>query len=187
METLKLFLVCIWLLKIISGARSEPQSPDQLCWGRVSVIKLNFYSHDIFRGNNQTVYSVARSIATDQVPSKFGVVYVGDVLMTSGPEIESGKLGRIQGHAAFSDFEETAWTMTFNVLFTHGEYKGSSLTIVGRNPINEELRQLSIVGGTGAFQLVWGYILVKTYYVVDPGAYSVTKYEAVVYNATFTD
>lgn len=52
-------------------------------------------------------------------------------------------------------------TLTYN--FVSGIYNGSSLSIVGRNPVMREVREMPVVGGTGVFRLARGFALAKTY------------------------
>ncbi|XP_064986906.1 dirigent protein 21-like [Musa acuminata AAA Group] len=45
----------------------------------------------------------------------------------------------------------------------YGEYKGSTLAILSRDAIFSPMRELPMVGGSGAFRLARGYVLMKTY------------------------
>ncbi|XP_051133558.1 dirigent protein 11-like [Andrographis paniculata] len=183
MENPKLIFLFISLLSIIPWPSQS--SSNSTCLETVNEIRFTFYTHDRSLGDGQNVYSVARSIITDQVPSAFGVVYVVDVLATYGPEITSKKLGRIQGATVSSDLREVALDVIVNLVITEGEWKGSTLNIFGRNPLEDEVREVSIVGGTSAFKLAWGYATTSTYYVNKYRTDYVFKYDVVVYNTTF--
>ncbi|KAL0376228.1 UNVERIFIED_CONTAM: Dirigent protein 11 [Sesamum calycinum] len=100
---------------------------------------------------------VTRRIRIESLPRK-GTV-------TSGPEIESREVGRIQGLIGLADFHEKALVMLLNVVFTEGEYKGSTLSILGRNPLDDEVREVPVVGGTGGFRMARGYAVTTTYAV----------------------
>jgi hypothetical protein len=52
--------------------------------------------------------------------------------------------------------------MNMNFVFTAGDYKGSSLTIYGRNEVLSAVREMSIVGGTGKFRMASGYVQAST-------------------------
>ncbi|KAK6143376.1 hypothetical protein DH2020_023724 [Rehmannia glutinosa] len=91
------------------------------------LTKLRFYVQDLVGGENQTVWKVAQSNLTDVLPSAFGLLSVLDNLVTSGPEIDSKEVGRIQGVIGLSDFHEKALVMLLNLVFTEGEYKGVHL------------------------------------------------------------
>ncbi|ERN10266.1 hypothetical protein AMTR_s05303p00003300 [Amborella trichopoda] len=53
--------------------------------------------------------------------------------------------------------------MEMNFLFTEGKLNGSELTVVGRNPILNKVREMSVVGGNGVFRLARGYARLRTY------------------------
>uniref|UniRef100_A0ACD5X509 Uncharacterized protein n=1 Tax=Avena sativa TaxID=4498 RepID=A0ACD5X509_AVESA len=56
--------------------------------------------------------------------------------------------------------------MNMNFVFTAGDYKGSSLTIYGRNEVLSAVREMSVVGGAGKFRMARGYVEART---VDSG------------------
>ena len=53
--------------------------------------------------------------------------------------------------------------MTLTYGFISGPYNGSSFSVVGRNPVMNEVREMPIVGGTGIFRLARGYCFARTY------------------------
>ncbi|KAI3447945.1 hypothetical protein Pfo_004610 [Paulownia fortunei] len=112
--------------------------------GQERVTKLRFYVQDLVGGDNPTVWKVAQSNLTDILPSAFGLVSVLDNLVTSGPEIDSKE----------------------------GKYKGSTLSILGRNPLDDKIREVPIVGGTGAFRMARGYA----------HTHGIIEYDVVVYH-----
>ncbi|KAG8364398.1 hypothetical protein BUALT_Bualt19G0124700 [Buddleja alternifolia] len=61
-----------------------------------------------------------------------------------------------------TSLEELAYHMTFNLVFTNGEYSGSTLSVIGRNPFLNEYRELAIVGGYGVFRLARGIAQLNT-------------------------
>ena len=76
-----------------------------------------------------------------------------------------------------SQQDEFSLLMTLAYEFVSGPYNGSSFSIVARNPVMNEVREMPIVGGTGVFRLSRGYCLARTY--------SVHGMDAVIgYNAT---
>ncbi|KAK6143390.1 hypothetical protein DH2020_023738 [Rehmannia glutinosa] len=149
-------------------AHAEAQFPNaahELAYRKERLTKLRFYVQDLVGGENPTVWKVAQSNLTDVLPSAFGLLSVLDNLVTSGPEIDSKEVGRIQGVIGLSDFHEKALVMLLNLVFTEGEYKGSTLSILGRNPLDDEIREVPIVGGTGVFRMARGYAITTTYAV----------------------
>ncbi|XP_051133508.1 dirigent protein 1-like [Andrographis paniculata] len=136
---------------------------------------------------NQTVFSVARASISEQLPSRFGILYAEDILVTDGPDPESKKLGRSQGTIATQDLKEIRTLgVMINVVFTNGEYKGSTLSCMGRILFINQVREVPIIGGSGAFRRAWGYALLTTYSVDVYGNSYVVEYDAVVYNETYT-
>ncbi|KAK6159792.1 hypothetical protein DH2020_003173 [Rehmannia glutinosa] len=134
-----------------------------LCLGKEKVARLRFYVQDAMGGPNATVWEVARSNITSTSPSSFGIVKVIDDVITAGPNPNSMKLGRAQGLVTNSELQELALAMNINFYFNAGEYSGSSLCLLGRNPILNENRELPIVADTGAFRMSRGYSISNTY------------------------
>nr|POF08610.1 dirigent protein 22 [Quercus suber] len=52
--------------------------------------------------------------------------------------------------------------MVMNFAFLEGKYNGSALSILGRNPFLNKVREMPIVGGSGVFRYARGYALAKT-------------------------
>ncbi|KAK6139406.1 hypothetical protein DH2020_026844 [Rehmannia glutinosa] len=147
-----------------------------LCHGKEKVARLRFYIQDALGGLNSTVWDVASSNITSISPSSFGRVRVIDDVITTGPHRNSMKLGRAQGLITFADLQEPALAMNINFYFNAGEYSGSSLCILGRNPILNENRELPVVGGTGAFRMSRGYSISNTYSHDPVANYDILEY-----------
>ncbi|KAL0383970.1 UNVERIFIED_CONTAM: Dirigent protein 21 [Sesamum radiatum] len=129
--------------------------------GRVS--KLHFYVQDALGGPNATTWEVATSEISSLTSSNFGQILVLDDLITATPDPNSKKLGRFQGLVNSSDLQVRALNMNVNFYFTQGKFNGSTLSLLGRNPVTETNRELSVVGGTGAFRMARGYAISSTY------------------------
>lgn len=128
---------------------------------RQKVTKLHFYFQDVNGGSDPTVLKVVEPTANSA--TSFGQVSMVDDLVTEGPEPDSKKVGRAQGTIGFADLNDTALQMVLNIEFTEGEYAGSTISILGRNQIFQEYRELPIVGGTGVFRLARGSVVTNTY------------------------
>lgn len=130
------------------------------------VTRMQFYMHDIVSGPTATAVRVAgRSNFTspDPIKAMFGSVYVMDNPLTVTPDPNSTVIGRAQGiYAMSSQQDEFSLLMTLTYGFTSGPYNGSSFSVLGRNPVMSEVREMPIVGGTGIFRLARGYCLAKT-------------------------
>ncbi|KAB2627453.1 dirigent protein 22-like [Pyrus ussuriensis x Pyrus communis] len=49
-----------------------------------------------------------------------------------------------------------------NLVFVEGKYKGSSISVLGRNPVMNDVREMPIVGGRELFRSARGYVLAHT-------------------------
>ncbi|KAK6135582.1 hypothetical protein DH2020_030690 [Rehmannia glutinosa] len=125
--------------------------------------KLHFYYQDVLTGEKRTIWQVAESDITSISPTSFGLIYMVDNLLTDGPDPDSKVVGRAQGTVGFADLNNTALEMGLNFLFTKGKYKGSTISVLGRNPVTEKCRELPIVGGTGVFRMARGVVITSTY------------------------
>lgn len=152
---------------------------DNICLRNENLTKIHFYVQDIVGGPNTTSYEVARASITGDSPTSFGITLVLDNPVTAGPAQDSEELGRAQGLLTSTDVETRAMAMSYNFVFTSGKYNGSTLSIVGRNPVAPRLRQLAVVGGTGVFRFTRGYAVAGIYSArvgEDSGVYSVLEY-----------
>ncbi|KAL3622026.1 hypothetical protein CASFOL_034222 [Castilleja foliolosa] len=130
---------------------------------KTTLTKLQIYIHANFAiSENQTVFQVASSKITRQSPTTFGRILIIDNPLTVTSDSGSGHLGQYQGMNAYSDFQESSANMNMNMFFSGGEYEGSSMSILGRQPVNEEVRVLSVIGGTGFFRLAKGVVQART-------------------------
>ncbi|KAL6545946.1 hypothetical protein OROGR_009820 [Orobanche gracilis] len=157
--------------------------PEKTSWlkninqfGNERVSELRFYVQDVLGGENSTVYEVSRASITPSSPTSFGQVRVLDDLLTTKPDINSEKIGRVQGLITSSDLETSALAMNVNFVFTSGEYNGSTISILGRNQIMNQKRELPVVGGTGKFRYARGYATASTYSYDDETSYGVLEY-----------
>ncbi|KAH0884644.1 hypothetical protein HID58_060740 [Brassica napus] len=110
---------------------------------------LHFYFHDIVSGDKPTTAIVA--------------VVIDDPL-TVGPEITSEEVGRAQGMYASADQKNLGLFVAFNLVFTKGEFAGSTASLYGRNPVMSKVREMPIIAGTGAFRFYTGQNLYVQYY-----------------------
>lgn len=120
---------------------------------------LHFYFHDIPSGKDPS----AVKIAGTPNPSGFGDTYMIDDALTEGPEISSKLIGKAQGmYALASKQEDMALLMVICYEFSEGKYNGSSISVLGRNPVMHVAREMPIVGGSGVFRWARGYAVAHT-------------------------
>ncbi|KAI4353470.1 hypothetical protein L6164_002418 [Bauhinia variegata] len=128
---------------------------------------LRFFWHDTLSGSNPTSITVAKpSNANTSAVFDFGFVNVFDNPITEGPELESKLLGRSQGFYTDASQNTEPFQVLFsslNFAFTEGKYNGSTVTVLGRNPILSTVREMPLIGGSGVFRFAEGYALLHTH------------------------
>ncbi|KAM1335368.1 hypothetical protein PS2_039506 [Malus domestica] len=123
---------------------------------------LHFFFHDILGGKNPT--SVRIIGPPNGTAAGFGSTMMIDNALTEEQDRASKLVGRAQGFysVASQQADEFALLMVMNFVFVEGKYKGSSISILGRNPVLNDVREMPVVGGTGQFRSARGYALAHT-------------------------
>ncbi|KAF3338433.1 Disease resistance-responsive family protein [Carex littledalei] len=134
---------------------------------------FRFYWHDIFTGPNPTSVRVAEAPGTKNSSTFFGAVVMIDDALTIGPDLNTKLVGRAQGLYAGAGLKKIEFLMAMNFVLTDGIYNGSTIAIIGHNEVLNEVREMSIVGGTGLFRLSRGYVQARTFANNDPVEYNV--------------
>ncbi|KAK4415581.1 Dirigent protein 23 [Sesamum alatum] len=184
MEKLCTFLTLYSLLHAIAmpiaHAKSIDEGPEAVQeWfknlpnAKEKVTKLQFYFHDIVSGKNPSAITVAQSNSSINSPTMFGVIRMMDNALTIGPEPNSKIIGRLKDLWC-SFYGGNSLLMTLNFVFGHGKYNGSTLSVLGHNPILHKYREMPIVGGSGVFRLARGIATASTVW------FNVTSQDAVV-------
>ncbi|KAK1411999.1 hypothetical protein QVD17_32906 [Tagetes erecta] len=122
---------------------------------------FRFYWHDILSGSNATAITIIPSV--NGTTTAFGQVNMIDDPLTEKPEMGSKLLGRAQGFYGLTSQEEVGLLMAMNFVFFTGKYNGSTLTVLGRNPVFEKAREMPVIGGTGLFRFARGYVQISTH------------------------
>nr|KAJ0192790.1 hypothetical protein LSAT_V11C800439670 [Lactuca sativa] len=76
--------------------------------------------------------------------------------MTVERDPRSMMIGKGQGFSGSASLEQPGFLMNMNFVFTQGKFNGSTLQVFGTNPIRNQFREMSVVGGTGVFRLARG-------------------------------
>ncbi|GMQ10579.1 hypothetical protein CsSME_00053528 [Camellia sinensis var. sinensis] len=123
--------------------------------------------HDTVGGPNHSAVRVAgryNFTGSNPIASMFGFIYMMDNLLTATLALNSTVMGRAQEiYGMSSQHDELSLLMTLTYNFITGPYNGSSFSVIGQNPIANEVREMPVVGGTVMFRLAPGYCLAKTY------------------------
>ena len=115
-------------------------------------------------GPSPTAVRVARAAVTNTSKTSFGAVVVIDDPLTEGPDLNSTTpIGRAQGTYISAGKDEVALLMNMNFVFQAGADNGSTVAIMGRNPVFDAVREMAVVGGTGVFRMARGYAQARTH------------------------
>lgn len=178
------FIVVMVMMPMAEGIEFGPKAVEKwfkkLPHAKQKITKFHFYFHDIVSGKNPTAVTIAQSNGTAQSPTFFGSLAMMDDPLTVGPEPNSTIVGRAQGTYGSADQNEAALLMTLNFVFTTGKYNGSTLSVLGRNPVFHQYREMPIVGGSGVFRLAQGIATAKTYWFNTTTGDAVVEYNVIV-------
>ncbi|PRQ35493.1 putative plant disease resistance response protein [Rosa chinensis] len=107
---------------------------------KLSHFKL--YWHDILSGKNPSSIGVVKSPVNSS--TLFGFVNMIDNRLTEKPELSSKLLGRAEGFYASASQQDT-------------------ITVLGRNPVFNKVREMPVIGGSGLFRFARGYVEARTH------------------------
>ncbi|KGN54087.1 dirigent protein 19 [Cucumis sativus] len=122
---------------------------------------FRFYWHDVLTGKYPTSIQIVPP-ASNTSMTGFGLVNMIDNPLTETPDPKSKLWGRAQGLYASASQDQFGLLMAMNFAFVSGKYNGSSLTIFGRNPFLEKVREMPVIGGSGLFRFARGYAKATT-------------------------
>ncbi|GAB2219446.1 hypothetical protein Droror1_Dr00007081 [Drosera rotundifolia] len=146
--------------------------------GHQKTTTLRFYFHDIISGKNPTAIMLDKPQGSSKYQA-FGALFMADDLLTIGPDPASKLVGHAQGLYGPSSRSDLSLMVAMTYGFIDGIYNGSSISILGQNPVTHPVREIPVVGGTGLFRIARGYALAHTYW------FNVTTGDAIVgYNVT---
>ncbi|GKA20015.1 plant disease resistance response protein [Tanacetum coccineum] len=125
--------------------------------------RFTLYFHDIlFNGTNLDNATSATAVNRTQLGNyKHGMLVVFDDPMTKQNNLLTPPVARAHGFY-FYDTKDAynAW-FAYTLIFNSTEHKGT-LNIMGADLMNEETRDLSVVGGTGDFFMARGIATFRT-------------------------
>ncbi|XP_026390880.1 dirigent protein 6-like [Papaver somniferum] len=124
---------------------------------------FTLYLHEtIFNGTNAAnATSTAVTNATGISNFQFGLVVVFDNPLTLDRHISSSPAARAQGFYFYNmKTRYNAW-FAFSIVFNSTDYKGT-LELMGADLMDQETRDISVVGGTGDFLMARGIATLKT-------------------------
>ncbi|KAI9116191.1 hypothetical protein K1719_013121 [Acacia pycnantha] len=139
---------------------------------------FKFYWHDIVSGQNPT--SVAVVPPPVNSTTAFGLLNMIDNPLTLGPKLSSKLVGRAQGFYASASQSEIGLLMAMNFAFIEGKYNGSTITVLGRNPVFNKVREMPVIGGSGLFRFARGYVEARTNWFAPNSGDAIVEYNVYV-------
>lgn len=125
---------------------------------------MTLYFQDWSGGPNATVLQITGH-QDHHAPlsfAKFGSLFVTDDPITEAFDNNSAEIARAQGIYVTSALDGKISHVLISIIFTSGEYEGSTLEIQGASPQFERVREVAVVGGTGKFRVARGYATFET-------------------------
>ena len=185
--TFLLILFTIFSISTLTTAKknhgfSRILSPAKLGLKREKLSHLHFYFHDIVSGKNATAVRVAEAPMTKTSLTGFGAVVMIDDPLTAKPQLSSKPVGRAQGIYASASQTDLGFLMVLNFAFTEGKYNGSTLSVLGRNTVLSDVREMPIVGGSGLFRFARGYAHAHTHTIDLKTGDAVVEYNVYVFH-----
>lgn len=141
-------------LKALLGSDQSPKE---------KLSHFKFYWHDIVSGPNPSSVAVVPPPWKNSTTA-FGLVNMIENPLTLGPTMGSKLVGKAQGFYASSSQSEVDLLMAMNFAITEGKFNGSTITILGRNPVFNEVREMPVIGGSGLFRFARGYAQLRTHW-----------------------
>ncbi|GER41418.1 disease resistance-responsive (dirigent-likeprotein) family protein [Striga asiatica] len=100
--------------------------------------QLQLYVQDMLHGPTPTPINVAMANSTPSSPTFFGLVAVLDDPVRTGLSLDAEIVGRAQGMIVFASIAETNIHLTFDLVFTGGEYNEVTLGASFSQVLSEE-------------------------------------------------
>ena len=152
-SSLTLLLLSLLTLTTSSSATTAGDDGDGLT-------HIHIYVHETYTGPNATAAAVLQSPLGAN--SSFGSIGVVDDELRAGPDRASPLLGRYQAVFFGTSLQAGAgYLSSVTLVFTAGEYAGSTLSVQGPVLGFAGTIERAVVGGTGRFRLARGYMLFK--------------------------
>ncbi|XP_061371139.1 dirigent protein 11-like [Gastrolobium bilobum] len=142
------------------------------------MTRLHFFYHETLEPQNPTVVQIIDPPNSSK--NAFGSTFMMDSILTEGKELSSKPVGRAQGLFGLASLEDSGMVMLINFVFTEGDYAGSTLSLLGRNPVQDTVREIPIVGGTGVFRFAKGYAILKSLWDISSAKDFVVEYNITV-------
>ncbi|KAJ1256847.1 hypothetical protein BS78_K287000 [Paspalum vaginatum] len=125
-------------------------------------VRLRLYMHDVVGGPGQTAVRLVKGPGPEN-PSMHPGNYFGDTvavddLLASGRSFDLVPVGRAQGTYMTGSMRRPVFVVAVTLHLTAaGPYNGSTLVVAGRDDTSRPVRELAVIGGTGALHRTSGH------------------------------
>ncbi|KAF5725508.1 dirigent protein 19-like [Tripterygium wilfordii] len=160
-------LIFLSLITVLAIAENQDHqfvrrlSKKELGLKREKLSHFRIYWHDILSGSNPSAVQVVPPPLNTSLTG-FGLVRMIDNPLTTELDLGTKLVGRAQGFYASASKEDFGFLMVMNFAFSEGKYNGSTITVLGRNPILLPVREMPVIGGSGLFRFARGYAHAST-------------------------
>ncbi|KAL2320894.1 hypothetical protein Fmac_029863 [Flemingia macrophylla] len=151
-------------LSLATANYYETLSPQQL-GSPEKLTHIRFYFQELISNQEPSIIITDPPKVMNDAPLPFGSRVVLENQLTLRPELDSKRVGKAQGFylsATQKPGVELEIVMGFVLTFNEGKFNGSTLSVLGRNHIVSEVREMPIIGGTGAFRFARGFAHART-------------------------
>lgn len=154
------------LLLVVAGVALALLASPSAVSARRRPVRLRLYMHDIVGGPGQTAVRLVKGPGPEN-PSMHPGNYFGDTvavddLLTAGLAAGSAPVGRAQGTYMTGSMSRPVFVVAVTLMLAAGPYNGSTLVVAGRDDTSQPVRELAVVGGTGALRRAAGHVLWST-------------------------
>ncbi|GKV21744.1 hypothetical protein SLEP1_g31696 [Rubroshorea leprosula] len=174
------FIFSFFAINLVVGDDGFARTMDKKLFGmkKEKLSHFRLYWHDIVSGRNPS--SVAVTAPVNNSLTGFGMIRMIDNPLTMGPELSSKMVGKAQGFYSFASQEGIGLLMAMNFAFMDEKYNGSTITIVGRELVFSEVREMPVVGGSGLFRFGRGYVQARTHWFDPSTKDAIVRYDCYV-------
>ncbi|CAJ1907241.1 unnamed protein product [Sphenostylis stenocarpa] len=185
---LSTFFVTLLFSSLVNATFYQTISPT-LLRSREKLTHIRFYFHELITNEKPSLIIIDPPKVMSNSPLPFGSLVVIEDPLTIGPDVESKRVGKAQGFylsATQRPGLDLEIVMGMTLTFLEGEFNGSSLSVLGRNEIINPVREMPIIGGTGAFRFARGYVLARSVKVDYHKGDATVEYNVYVYHYSST-
>ncbi|TKY62507.1 Dirigent protein 3 [Spatholobus suberectus] len=164
-ETFFIPLILTFLFSSLVTANYYQNISPPYLLSREKLTHIRFYFHEIITSPNPSLIIIDPPKVMSNSPLPFGSLVVLENPLTIGPELDTKQVGKAQGFylsATKREGVELEIVMGMTLAFMEGEFNSSTLSVLGRNTIISEVREMPIIGGTGVFRFARGFVQARS-------------------------